>query len=201
MTSEHHEWEVPGVSWRRRLTMVGLWLVVVAACASLTWLVIQRAGRDIGVAQVPVPSARPTSTAMPARPPASSTPTASPPEAGSDDQGGGAASRTLAPSGAAPSSEAGDTSSPTSAPTTSVTRSFATSGGTVTAQCVSGSVRLVSATPRDGYRLSEERADSGGLDVSFVSGGSQGGTDGERDGEDSFDLVLVCANGIPVQRH
>ena len=71
---------------------------------------------------------------------------------------------------------------------------FSTQGGTVTAACTGSTIRLDSATPRDGYRLNQE-VSGGTLEVSFTSG-SGGGGEGS---EDAFELHILCQGGIPVQ--
>ncbi len=177
--------------------MVGLWVAVVVACASLTWLVISRAGRDVGVTQVALTTSE-SSTAAPT----AVRPTAPSPSQSESEPTSAAptTSRTTAPSsGASPRTTAPPAPSPrNSTPPVSappVNRAtFSTLGGTVTAACAGSTIRLDSATPRDGYRLHQEI--SGGiLEVSFTSGT---GGDGEGS-DDGYGLHIVCQGGIPVQ--
>ncbi len=192
-----------GTPVRRWTAMAGLWLVVVLAVASLTWFVIGRAGRDVGIAQVAVPAG--TVSSMPTTPrPATSTARPTPTETDDDDE---TPTATRPPgTGSTPRSTPRHTTSrphPTAAahppaPSPATRKAtFSTRGGTVTASCTGSTIRLVSATPRDGYRLHQEVGD-GALEVSFTGGYG----DGEGDGEDSeIELHIVCQGGIPVEHH
>ncbi len=188
---------------RRRLGMAGLWLVVVVACASLTWLVIERAGRNVGVTQVALPAVQ-TSAANEGLPPRASgpSPTPSPARPRSEPEPG-PATPTLQP-GIGPFTEPPSTPSgegTPSVPAQAAERAtFTTTGGTVTVVCTGSAIRLDSATPRDGYRLHEE-GDSGELEVSFTSGYGSGEAGGQGSEDESVELRLVCQDGVPVEHH
>lgn len=202
----HRETKGPMVSTlvRRRLGMVGLWVVVVVACASLTWLVIERAGRNVGVTQVAMSASRtsaatggPTPTVSGAAP----TPSASESEDESEHpttHPPATRSTTRPPSGPSGSSPSGVA---TSAPAPQAKRAtFTTEGGTVTALCTGTAIRLDSATPRDGYRLHQE-SDGRELEVSFTSGYVGGEGDGESSQYDALELHLSCQSGIPAEHY
>ena len=189
---------------RRRLGMAGLWVVVVVACASLTWLVIERAGRNVGVTQVAM-SASHTSAATDGPTPTVSSPAPTPSGSKSEDESEPPAthqpttqSTTRPHSGSPGSPSSGGTSSGSAPQARRAT--FTTDGGTVTALCTGTAIRLDSATPRDGYRLHEE-SDGRDLEVSFTSGYVGGESDGESSQYDSLELHLTCQGGIPAEHH
>lgn len=150
--------------------MVLAWVAVVIAVATVTFVVVDRAGRGVGQASAagtvaPLPSAGPSTTpGMPG----TATPTASP--SGS-------------PTGTATASTAA--ASPTAATRTA---SFPTAGGTVVASCDGTTIVLGSITVRDGWRF-EDEAERGEIEVKFR-------TDA-KDVED-VELVLGCVDGIPT---
>ncbi len=175
----------------RRLAMAGLWVLVVTAVASLTWFVIGRAGREVGVAQVALPAGS-TVVATSAAPSPSTRAKPSPTE--SDEP-----TPTRRPSTPPPPRHTSSPSTPKPQPTVSapatVRATFSTNGGTVTASCTGSTVKLVSATPRDGYRL-HEQVDGGVLEVSFTSGFGEGDGDNE-----AVELHIGCQAGAPVEYH
>ncbi len=193
-----------GTPVRRWMAMVGLWLVVVLAVASLTWLVIGRAGRDVGIAQVAVPAGTVSSVASSPRPRTSTTrPT--PTERESDDDSTSAPSRTTGAGGPPRSTPRHTSSAPRSTAAarppapgpTARKATFSTQGGTVIASCTDSTIRLVSATPRDGYRLHQDVGD-GALEVTFTSGYGDGEGDGDHE---DLELHIVCQGGFPVEHH
>lgn len=154
--------------------MVLAWVAVVLAVATVTFVVVDRAGRGVGQASAagtvaPVPSASPSTTpGMPG----TATPSASP---------------TVSPTVSATAASPPDT--PTAAPTAATrTASFPTAGGTVVASCDGTTIVLGSITVRDGWRL-EDEAERGEIEVKFR-------TDA-KDVED-VELVLGCVDGIPT---
>jgi hypothetical protein len=162
---------VSGVQMGRRPLwgMVLAWVAVVLAVATVTFVVVDRAGRGVGQASAagtvaPVPSAGASTTpGMPG----TATPTASP-----------SASPTASATGTA-------TGSPT---TVTRTASFPTAGGTVVASCEGTTIVLGSITVRDGWRL-EDEAEQGEIEVKFRT---------DAKDVDDVELVLRCVDGIPT---
>jgi hypothetical protein len=148
--------------------MVLAWVAVVLAVATVTFVVVDRAGRGVGQASAagtvaPVPSASPSATpGMPG----TATPSASP------------SSGSPAPTGSP---------GPTSTPAVR-TASFPTAGGTVVASCDGVTITLGSITVRDGWRF-EDEAEQGEIEVRFRP---------NADDVDDVELVLACVNGIPT---
>ena len=162
------------------------WVLVVAVVGSVTYLVVDRAGRGIGdtsqtrpLAVAPVASASPSATRVlrPRTPTHTGSPTPSPRTS---------STRAPVPSSAAPAPTAAPTSSATKAPAPR-TASFSTRGGTVVATCVDGSVRLDSITVRDGWRF-EREAEHGYVEVKF-----------DAEEADEIELKIGCRGGVPVQ--
>jgi biotin carboxyl carrier protein len=155
---------------RRPLLGMALgWVLVVVAVATVTFVVVDRAGRGVGqasaartVAPMPSVTASATSGAAPAT---SSAPT--------------------------PSSEPPVTPGPGATPHQPVARtaSFTTESGTVVATCVGTVLSLGSITVRDGWRFEKESED-GGLEVKF--------SPREADG-DEVEVVLGCVDGTPTR--
>lgn len=192
-----------GTPVRRWLVMAGMWLVVVLAVASLTWFVIGRAGRDVGIAQVAVPAGT-VSSMTPTPAPATSTARPTPTE--SEDAHETPDATHSEGTGSTPRSTPRHTTStprttavahPPAPGPTARRATFSTQGGTVTASCTGSTIRLVSATPRDGYRLHQDVAE-GALEVTFTSGYGDGEGDGEHE---DLKLHIVCQGGIPVEHH
>lgn len=181
-----------GVPTRRPpLTAMALvWGLVVLLVGAVTFVVVDRAGREVGqasaassLAVVPAtssggtgtastapsstPSVRPTTPATTTRPPRTTSPTHRPPTSGT---------HTTRPPATTP---------PPPAPTTR-TASFTTQGGTVVASCTGTAIRLGSITVRDGWRV-EQDAERGGIEVHF------------RSGEREIELALRCSGGVPTQ--
>jgi len=177
----------------RRAAMALAWLVVVTAVASLTWFVIGRAGRAVGVVQLALPAAA-TTTAGPVTLPAPSDASPTPTDDEDDATPGPTSSPTPRPTSQGPAPA--QTRPPTRpAGPAAVRATFSTRGGTVTVSCTGSAISLVSATPQDGYRLNRDD-EEGMLDISFTSGYAEG----EQDDE-SVELHLGCQDGAPVSRH
>ncbi len=119
-----------------------VWVLVVAAVGSVTYLVVDRAGRGIGDTSGTRPMAATSAT---------------PPLATSSPAG------TPTPRSTSTSTASTPTSSPASR-----TESFSTRGGTVVATCTGDRVRLDSVTVRDGWRF-ETETEHGYLDVKLKS--------------------------------
>ncbi len=163
-----------------------VWVLVVAAVGSVTYVVVDRAGAGIGDTSQTRPLAAAATTAPAPEPTRSSprpsrTPSRTPsPRA--------TATRAPAPATATPLATATPAPAPTrtAAPApVSGTASFPTRGGTVVATCTDGVVRLDSITVRDGWRF-ETEAEEGHLEVKFESG------------EDEVELRIGCRGGVPV---
>lgn len=133
---------------RRPLIAMGLgWLLVVAAVAVVTFVVVDRAGREVGQASAAQTVGALPSAGATASPEATTTPTAE-------------------PSGSVPTTTAGPTPTPAAAELR--TTSFTTPGGTVVASCAGSVLSLGSITVRDGWRFERESEDQG-LEVKFKS--------------------------------
>lgn len=162
------------------------WALVVTAVGSITYLVVDRAGRGIGDTSQTRPLAvEPTTSPAPAEtntsPPPSRTPTRTRSPLPS--------SSTRAPAPASTAPRATATPSPPRTATTvpaARTESFSTRGGTVVATCTDGGVRLDSITVRDGWRFETEQ-EEGHLEVKFESG------------EDEVEVTIGCRDGVPVR--
>lgn len=128
---------------RRLLVMALAWVAIVAAVATVTFIVVDRAGRGVGQASgAPALPDVASSTGTPVTP----TPTAT---VGS------------------PGSTATDTG-PTASAGVTRTESFITAGGTLVASCDGEQVTLESITVRDGWRF-EQESEGGRLEVKFES--------------------------------
>ncbi len=181
----------------RPLAVMALaWVLVVAAVGTVTYLVVDRAGRALG-------QASDTSTLV-AAPPSTSSRTAAPTSTGSSPSPSPGRSSTprstLGPTAApAPTVPTGSTGSattvrpsstptPTPTPTRTVstrTASFTTRGGTVVASCTGDRIRLDSITPRDGWGF-EPEIDGSQLEVKFTSR------------QDEVELHIRCVGGVPT---
>jgi hypothetical protein len=155
-----------------------LWLLVVAAGSVLVWVVISRAGQDVGSGAVAPPTAAPSA---PSAPTSSSTPRPS--------RTPSASSTTARPSG-----------SPSASPTTArpsgtgrpplVRRTWSGPAGVVTVQCRGRAVSLVGAQPSaDGYTVDVEEAGPERIEVELKQGGDDGGETRVR---------ATCSDGVPV---
>lgn len=159
---------------RRALTGMLLgWLVIVTTMSAAVWFAIDRVSRTVAtgpaVVAGPIGTPTPTPTSVSATP---GTPSPSP------------------STGPNPTPSHRPSSAPVDvAPHEPVTRvmSFGTRGGTATAACTGTRIRLIAASPVDGYRT---KVDGGSreLEVEFTS---------ER--SDDVNLKLACRDGIPVQ--
>ncbi|MGA8044720.1 MAG: hypothetical protein WCA30_00480 [Dermatophilaceae bacterium] len=121
------------------------WVVVVVAVATVTFIVVDRAGRGVGQAS--------GASALPGGTSATGTSPAPAPTATAGSPG---------PTGTGPTTPA------TTAGVSSRTESFTTAGGTVVASCDGDQVTLESITVRDGWRF-EQEAERGRLEVKFES--------------------------------
>lgn len=161
-----------------------VWLLVVAAVGSVTYLVVDRAGRGIGdtsqsrpLAVATPASATPAPTRATPRPSRTPTRTASPSPRSSS---------TRSPANPAPATTAAPAPTATTAPAPR-TESFSTRGGTVVATCIDGSVRLDSITVRDGWRF-EREVEDGYVEVKF-----------DAEEADEIELKIGCRGGVPVR--
>ena len=158
-----------------------LWCVVVAAVASLVWVVIDRAGQGVvpksqavgpATGSVPVPH-RPRSGMTPSSPASTQRPASAGPSAPT--------TATTPPQ--TPSSPSG-----TSPPAVAVRReSWSGTAGHVVAQCRGQIASLVSAYPNPGWGYAIESRGPSTVRVRF-----------KRSGEDRFVVVSArCLNGTP----
>lgn len=177
-----------GVRMGRRplLAMALGWVLVVAAVAAVTFVVVDRAGRGVGQA-----SAARTVAPLPSR---SVSPPPSPGPATSTATPSSTPTPVTARSAAAPSPTR-TSRRPTPTPTPAVrpagtrTASFTTEGGTVVASCAGTVLTLGSITPRDGWRF-EKESEHGGLEVKFTA---------REEDVDDVEIVLGCVRGTPTR--
>lgn len=132
-----------GVQMRQRpmLALLLGWMLVVGAVATVTFIVVDRAGRGVG--QASAASSLPSATSIETSPTPGPTPT-------------------NGSTGTHPTTPA----TPTSPGTSTRTESFSTQGGTVVVSCDSNQVTLESITVRDGWGF-EQEAERGRLEVKF----------------------------------
>jgi hypothetical protein len=169
------------------LALLAAWVLVVAVVGTVTYLVVDRAGRGLGhaaaartVAAAPVGS--PTET-----PPTPTTPSPTPSQSPSTRSTPTPSSSPPPPPSSSPPPPRSSSPPPATTRPPSTTESFRTRGGTVVATCVDGGVQLTSITVRDGWRFEDETED-GRLEVKFESGE-----------DDEVDVKIGCADGVPVR--
>ena len=177
-----------GVRMGRRplLAMALGWVLVVAAVAAVTFVVVDRAGRGVGqasaartVAPLPSeasslpPSPTPSPTSAPVRP-TTSTPTPT---------------RTAPPAPTRTSRPPAPVTTPTLRLAETRTASFTTEGGTVVASCAGTVLTLGSITPRDGWRF-EKDVEHGALEVKFAS---------SAEDVDDVEVAIGCVRGMPTR--
>ncbi len=139
-------------SGRLRTVVVGvlLWVLVVAAGSSLVWVVISRAGQDVGSGAVSPPSATPSTSSSPT---SSSTPRPS-------------GSPSASPTTSRPSGSGGPEP---------VRRTWSGAAGVVTVQCRGAAVSLVGAQPSaDGYTVDVEERGPERVEVELQQRGDDG---------------------------
>ena len=188
----------------RRLLTAGIWLAATVAATALVWTATSVVAEDVTdrpptvvapqeVAQAleevdtgppPAPPVTAPQRSTQARPPASTAPpvTAPPPEPPAP-----AATTTLPPP-ITTTTTAPPAPTTTAAPAPDPTATFATSGGVVTATCSGFFIRLVAATPADGYSVDVLDRGPGSVHVHFVG----------RAGEE-VRVRLVCFSGRPIR--
>lgn len=151
-----------------------LWVLVVLAGSGVAWVAIDQAGQQVTVVGPSiVPSTRPV-TAAPVRTPSS---TAKPTRTATAAPSTRTSSPTVRPSPSRAS---------TPAPRTRV-RSWNGTAGTVTVSCTGAVLRLVGATPADGWRV-EREASRSEITVKF-----------ERESAE-IEVQARCAQGTPTFR-
>lgn len=143
-----------GSAWWRTGAGIATWLILAVATTAVAWAavgVVADQGND--PAAVPVPEAlrTPDATASTNQPNQAAAPSAS---------------------ATSPADTAATSSSPEPGVATGQTsRVLASRGGSVSVKCVGSSgVRLVYATPADGWQLSVEKADRDDVEVEFLRG-------------------------------
>ena len=176
-----------GVPMGRRplLAMALGWILVVAAVAAVTFVVVDRAGRAVGQASAartvaPLPSRSVSPPPAPSPATRTATPSSTPTPA---------TARTTAPSPTRTSSRPAPTPTPAVRPAATRTASFTTEGGTVVASCAGTVLTLGSITPRDGWRF-EKESEHGGLEVKFKA---------REEDVDDVEIVIGCVRGSPTR--
>ncbi|MGH9281356.1 MAG: hypothetical protein ACRD0S_00300 [Acidimicrobiales bacterium] len=189
----------------RRLLTAGIWLATTAAATAMVWTATSVVAGDVTdrpptvvapreVAQALREEVTPAGTAPPASAPGSPTSTTSrPPEPPPPPVG---ATQSQAPAPTLPPSTASTTTTTTTlpGPTTTLppapdpTATFSTSGGVVTAACSGFFIRLVAATPADGYAVEVLDRGPASVHAHFV----------RRAGQD-VRVRLVCFGGRPIR--
>ncbi len=157
------------------------WLAVVAVGSTAVWLVISRAGEDVGAAtQVPMRAAvtdagRPTPRAQPTgpRPHRLHTSPASP---------------SGQPTATSPSATASPRRSSPAAPAAQ-RRTWQGVGGYVTAQCRGSDISLVAAQPDAGFAIQVSDRGPETLEASFAGREDESGRHSE--------VKAVCVGGVP----
>ncbi len=181
-------------SGRRPLLLMGLvWLLVVAAVGSVTYLVVDRAGKEIGDTSgtsqvVAAPSLRTSTTSRPTpsspRPTATRTRTTTPKSTPKSTPTPTVSAVTPVPSRRTTPIEAPPTPTPTTSPTR--TASFTTKGGTVVASCTGDRMVVGSIRPRNGWSL-EREVEGDHLEVHFKAS------------EDEVEIKIRCRDGVPTE--
>ena len=168
------------------------WLGVVVVVSTVTWTVIDSAGRNV-LAQDDGPGAGalPTSSAqLPGEPSpgaaepgvtlsAPSTPTLAP-------------SRVTSPASVSPSPSTSP-AAPTSASASGVTRTWQGTAGTVTVRCVGDRINLQSASPGDGWRVEVATQGPEEVEVDLTSGVE----DDDEGDEREVHVRARCEGGTP----
>ena len=146
--------------WARLLTVVAAWVVATAVVGAVTWTAVSRLGRETASAVL--------SPAEVQHRLATSSPTHSP-------------SRRLLPLGVLRSGKA-----PALRPHAR-SRSWQLTGGTVGASCRGPAIRLLYASPLDGWAYRLEHLERSSLAVGFTRGRVRA------------DLAARCAHGVPTR--
>lgn len=138
-----------------------LWCVTVAAAVGVGWGAIELVGDDVGPGPaVTAPTVAPATTAA-----ATSTPSATPSRRPST-------SARPTPSATRSASPTPTPRRTTAAPSAPTVKTWTGAAGSVRVSCTGGVIKLVGATPADGWRV--ERAESGSdVDVRFERGESE----------------------------
>lgn len=194
----------------RRLLTAGLWLGTTVGATGLVWTATSVVADDVTdrpppviahsevvqALQVDTLDARTTTTVATARPPTSSVPRAPAPTAavgGPTMSPAPEPNTTLPPPTPTTTTTTTATVNPTSPPTTSrpidPTATSSTAGGVVTASCSGYFIRLIAATPTDGYAVDVLDRGPATVDVHFV---------GPSESEE-IRVRLVCFDGRPIR--
>lgn len=167
-----------------------VWLLVVAAGASVSWLAIGLAGQEVTTLARP----RPTLTEPTAG--ASGIPGAAPPTAPSTAPPASATSDPAPPVVPAPTAAVTRPSTPAPPaapappkPAAPVSAALVVEGGTVWASCTGGQPRIDTVTPSSGWSVAEQEAAE--AKVTFVD---------SRTGAD-VEVEVHCVDGRPVNGH
>ncbi|GAA2146850.1 hypothetical protein GCM10009844_23470 [Nocardioides koreensis] len=164
---------------RAVLLGVAAWLAVVAVGSTAVWLVISRAGEDVGATTRAPLRAAATAPATPSqqrtveRPDRTRSSPAQP-------------SATPAPPSATPS---GSSTPATPATPVAQTRTWQGVGGAVTARCRGAAVSLVAAQPDPGFAVEVGDRGPDALEVKFEGR--------EDEGDRKTELRAVCVAGVP----
>jgi hypothetical protein len=186
----------------RRLLTVGIWLATTAAATTMAWTVTSVVARDVTDRPPPVVAHReviealqedsssevaPTTTTALVTAPRQRAPTQ--PPLGASQPQPPVPETTLPPSSTTTTTTvAPPAPPPTTVPAQDPTATFSTSAGVVTASCSGYFIRLVAATPADGYAVDVLDRGPGSVHVHFV------GRAGDETG-----IRLVCFGGQPIR--
>lgn len=206
MTLEAHALDVQV----RRLLTAGTWLATTVGATGLVWTATSVVAGDVTDRPAPVIAhrevlqalqveslgARTTTTVATARPPTSNVarvPAPTAPVGGPTTAPAPEPSATLPPPLPTTTTTSTATVAPTSPPTTprpiNPTATTSTAGGVVTASCSGYFIRLVAATPADGYAVDVLDRGPATVDVHFV---------GPAEAEE-IRVRLVCFDGRPIR--
>ena len=177
------------------------WVAVVVVVSTVTWAVIDSAGRNVlaqqgGDTTGSAPADRPSGRASSPRQSEPRT-TLSPTATEGIPSGGPsvAVPSETSPSRTSPSGSAGTSPpAPTTPPPTAtgVTRTWQGTAGTVTVRCVGDRINLQSASPGDGWSV--EVGEQGPVEVEVEL--TSEGEDGEED-EREVHVAARCVGGVP----
>lgn len=157
---------------------IALWCVTVASAVGIGWVAIELVGDDVGPAAT-TPLTTP-SAVVSVSPGTSPTPSAKPTKRPT-------ATATARPSATAtrPATVAPTPRTTTAAPSRQIVKTWSGTAGSVRVSCTGSTIKLLGATPADGWRV--ERAEAGSdVDVRF-----------ER-GEDEVEVEARCGPSGPV---
>lgn len=180
---------------RFAVVAVLVWLASVAGVSAVAWVAIDRSGRDITTASVPLPRVRdgPGVSSAP-QSVAATTGVASRPQAGPQSSPWPSASTTTLSPASTTSHEPPSAAEPlpSGAPSTATAqdRTVTVPGGQVSVRCVGDVLTLRVAQPDNGWRAVVDRSDRSEIEVNFGRGSGDTGS--------KTHVRVTCAGGGPV---